>query len=72
MKKIEQCLIASLFLIPQIGMAQGKVWTLNDCISYALEHNIQIKQKMVAQQQAEVDTKSSKASLLPSSAQTTL
>lgn len=66
MKKIEQCLIASLFLIPQFGMAQGKVWTLNDCISYALEHNIQIKQKMVAQQQAEVDTKSSKASLLPS------
>ena len=43
-----------------------KKWSLDDCIEYALTHNISLKKKNVARQQAEEDWKQSKADLLPS------
>ena len=44
----------------------AKKWSLDDCINYALAHNISLKKKNVARQQAEEDWKQSKADLLPS------
>lgn len=41
-------------------------WTLDDCISYALQHNIQLQQNRVTKQQNDVSVKEQKAALLPS------
>ena len=44
--------------------AQG--WTLDDCIKYALENNIQVQQAQNSVETAEADVKSSRAALFPS------
>ena len=44
----------------------AKKWSLDDCIEYALTHNISLKKKNVVRQQAEEEWKQSKADLLPS------
>jgi len=44
----------------------GKKWTLDECIAYALEHNIQLQQKAVSKQQSEVELEAQKAALFPS------
>ena len=48
-------------------MAQeSKVWTLNDCIRYALEQNIQLQQNRLSLEESKVDVKTAKAALFPS------
>ena len=42
-----------------------KVWTLDECINYALEHNLDLQKTQLAQQQAEYQYKSSKNAWLP-------
>lgn len=44
----------------------GKKWTLEDCISYALEHNIQLQKSKIKKEQSAVDLKQQKANLFPS------
>ena len=44
---------------------QNKEWTLEACISYALENNIQVQQRQINRQIAEQDLKASKFDLLP-------
>ncbi len=46
-------------------MAQD-AWTLSDCISYAMDHNLQIIQGQNSLESAEVDVKQAKAALFPS------
>jgi outer membrane protein len=43
-----------------------KVWTLDDCVQYALDNNLQVKQSQVTAEQSAVDVKSSRAALFPS------
>ncbi len=43
----------------------GKVWTLEDCINYALEENISLKQSRLSEKNAEVDMKTAKNALFP-------
>jgi outer membrane protein len=63
-------IIASLFLA-QISFAQEasntspKVWSLQDCISYALENNITIKNAALTKSIAKVDYDKAKSSRLP-------
>lgn len=45
--------------------SQSKVWTLEECIAYAFENNIQIQQNRINQKIAEQDLKGSKYNLLP-------
>ena len=45
--------------------AQTKVWTVTDCIDYALEHNITLKQTDLSVQQREVELNSARAAALP-------
>ena len=46
--------------------AQQKLWTLEDCISYAIENNITLKQSQLKKQTATETRKQSQAALLPS------
>jgi outer membrane protein len=48
------------------GWAQGKQWSLDDCIGYALEHNIQIQKAGLSNDRNEVLTNQAKANRLPS------
>ena len=59
MKKI---LIAAL-LLPAIASAQ--TWTLGECIDYALEHNLNIKQSGLAVQQKEIAVNTAEGRRLP-------
>lgn len=52
----------------QIAFAQEtqpKVWSLQDCIDYALEHNILVKDAILNKNSAEVDYSKAKSSRLP-------
>jgi len=42
-----------------------KVWTLDECINYALEHNLDIQKSQLARQQAEYQWKASQIAWLP-------
>ena len=57
---------AFLASAPLLAQEGGKQWTLQDCIDYALEKNIQLQQSKIALQESEVDVKSAKAALFPS------
>lgn len=63
MKRIS--LIAISMFAALSAYAQGSPWTLQDCISYALEHNISIKRQDLAAKQAEVELESARMSRLP-------
>ena len=60
-------IIVSLFFV-QLSLAQEtstKVWSLQDCIDYAIEHNITIKDATLDKNLAEVDYSKAKSSRLP-------
>ena len=46
--------------------AQERVWTLQECIDHALEHNIQLRKSQLTTATAAVSVKEAKAGLLPS------
>ncbi len=58
----------SMVLASQIVSAQDSVkrWTLQECLDYALENNIQLKQTRNSYLSGVEDTKEAKAALLPS------
>ena len=49
----------------QVMGQETKKWTLEDCINYALEQNIQLQQNKISLQESEIDVKSAKAALFP-------
>lgn len=53
------------FSVVQAQEAEPKVWSLEECITYALQQNIQVKQTEISQKLAEEDLKASKYDLLP-------
>lgn len=64
MKK--RLLILSLAAALSHGMFAQQAWTLQDCIDYALQNNIQIQKSRVAEEQGEVALNQYKGALLPS------
>ena len=48
-----------------LGAHAQKKWTLKECLDYAIEHNITLKQAKIREQRAQEDVKQSKAALLP-------
>lgn len=60
--------IALAALLPLCATAQeaSSRWTLKQCIAYALEHNVQLRQKSAAESSAAVDVAEAKAARLPS------
>ena len=59
---------AALLLVVGAAQAQepAKQWTLDECIRYAIEHNIDLKQREVEQENQKVQLHTSKYSWLPS------
>ncbi len=62
MKKL--LLIISIVMMSLACRAQ-KVWTLDECVDYAMEHNVQILQSIVNQNNAELQYKMAKNAWLP-------
>lgn len=60
-------IIGSLFLLLGVGSAkaQTKTWTLQDCIQYAIDHNIDIKQQELDLEEAKIATSNAKGAFLP-------
>ena len=54
----------ALLLMPASVLAQQQ-WSLRQCIDYAVEHNIQVKQREVSRMQRELDVNTAKNSRLP-------
>jgi len=45
--------------------APGTPWTLQDCIAYALEHNLTVQQSALTVQQREIDLNTARNNRLP-------
>ncbi|OWW25768.1 hypothetical protein B4Q04_09225 [Zobellia sp. OII3] len=65
-------ILMASFLVAQIAFAQEadtssapKVWSLQDCISYAIENNITVKDATLSKNISEVDYSKAKSSRLP-------
>ena len=59
-------LASFLFCLPAGAQEAAKQWSLEQCIRYAIENNIDLKQRELEQQSREVDLNTSKYSWLPS------
>ena len=64
MKKTTILLAAILTMAT--GAKAQKVWTLDDCVNYALEHNITLQKARITSESAKEDVKGARAALLPS------
>lgn len=66
MKKIN-CLLLVIFLIFSLSIqAQTKKWTLEECVRYAIENNITIKQSELDTKTADIDKKGAIGNFIPS------
>ena len=65
MKKSLVTFITCLILIQVNGFAQKQVWSLEECIKYAIDHNIQIKQQTIQTKVQKNSLDQSKLNLLP-------
>lgn len=66
MKKRELIFFAALATFLSGNAQEKQTWSLEDCINYALEKNIQLQQNKISLQESEVDVKTAKAALFPS------
>jgi outer membrane protein len=64
-KRIVQLLVACPFFCFFTVYGQRNLWSLEDCIRYATEHNISIQQLNIQKEIAEIDLNTSKMSRLP-------
>lgn len=64
----QQSLLFTALLTSALSLSaqEDKRWTLEDCINYALEKNIQLQQNKISLQESEEDVKEAKAALFPS------
>lgn len=66
MKKILTTLVLSCLLCPlMLSAQQSGPWSLSDCIQYALDHNITVRQGGVAVARSEVELNTAKSRMLP-------
>lgn len=66
MKRLLILPVFILILIPTVLTAQTKLWSLEECIRYAWDNNLRIKQQELAVEQSENNLLQSKLSYLPS------
>ena len=65
MKKRQFGLICALALL-QVAVMRAKTWTLQECIDYAMENNISLRQLKIATLQSHEDMLQSRSALFPS------
>lgn len=59
-------LILSLLFVCSSLLAEGRQWTLQQCLDYALQNNIQLRQKSISTQSSKEDVAHSKGAFFPS------
>lgn len=59
-------LVSSVLMLASGSLVAQRIWTLEDCINHALEHNFRIKQSKLEVQAAEIGQNESKLGLIPS------
>ena len=65
MKERKKLLAVALLFISTLPLGAQKKWTLDDCISYAMQNNITLQKSRLQQQSAAEDVKAQKGALLP-------
>ncbi|TBW30176.1 TolC family protein [Gramella sp. KN1008] len=60
------CLLAILLLFSGIASAQDKEWTLEECVNYALENNISVKQAQLDVEFSEIEKRDAVGNFIPS------
>lgn len=65
MSRIKQSIIIAFLFIGMFAHAQAKKWTIEECVNYALEHNISIKLTDLDSQLAAIDKKDAIGNFLP-------
>ena len=63
---MKKSIIVILMLFVALGQAQNKKWTLLECVNYALENNISIKQSELDTNLADIAKKDAIGNFLPS------
>ena len=65
-RTINYLFVVSIFLstLPAYG-EMPETWTLQDCLDYAIEHNIQIQQSKITYESGKEDKKKEKLSYSP-------
>lgn len=63
---MKKSIVIAVILFGLVAQAQNKKWTLLECVNYALENNISIKQSELNLQQAELDKLTAKGNFIPS------
>jgi len=67
MKRKQLIMMSVLWLASLFGaQAQDQKWSLDDCISYALSKNVDVKGAQLASESSQLDVEQSKANQLPS------
>jgi outer membrane protein len=66
MKTLSLIIFFISFLAYIIPSSAQEPWSLDKCVNYAVEHNIQVKQKVIQSKSSEYTLQQSKAGLLPS------
>ena len=59
-------LFAMTFIFSTFSFGQAKKWTLEECVAYAIEHNITIKQSALDKQLSDISKKDAIGRFLPS------
>ena len=62
---MKRALLITLLVTTVFTTQAQKVWTLDECINYAIEHNLDLQKTQLAWQQAEYQYKASKNAWLP-------
>jgi outer membrane protein len=61
---LKRVLVLVFLLVPALSFTQ-KVWTLEDCINYAFDHNLDIKKQVLSVELRKTEVLQSKLNLLP-------
>ena len=57
---MKRTLLITLLVATAFAVQAQKVWTLDECIDYAIEHNLDLQKTQLSRQQAEYQYKASK------------
>ena len=63
---MKKSIIILLLLLGVFAQAQNKKWTLKECVQYALDNNISVKQSELDVELAEVEKLTAKGNFIPS------
>lgn len=63
--KINKRIVLVLLFVCSISYSQTKTWGLEECIQYAIDHNLEVKQQLFELEDAKIATSNAKGNYLP-------